>query len=595
MVKNWKLLPFSTPDLASQLLINRGVTLAEQAAWRAPSYERDIHDPFLMKDMDKAVQLVWHSIAAQEKIVIFADYDADGVPGAVVLAEFFKQIGFTNYQVYIPDRHEEDYGLSLAAIEQLVSAGFKDGAPKLLITVDCGISNVAEVARAKERGLKVIITDHHLPPEKLPAADAILNPKQADDNYPEKMLCGAGVAFKLVRGLIRATAARASAEPENFSSFSPLLRAPHADKNFPVRPALPPNFEKWLLDLVAIATIGDMVPLRGENRALAYFGLKILRRTRRPGLISLYRVLKLMPQFVSEDDIGFSVAPRINSASRMSHASEAYDLLIADEPVAAMALAEHLEEKNKERKHSVDKIMADMAIESALPEPNGVIVAGSETWNLGVLGLAAARLSERYGRPVFLWGRNGRGLVKGSCRSNGLVNVVELMRAAGGEGLFSKFGGHALAGGFSIEFKRVAELVPRLNAAYTKLVEGREPPSEELLLDAELSLDQVSEATSLVIESLGPYGAGYPKPLFYFPRVRVKSHRLFGGDKTHLELELEDHKGYRASAICFFQAAQFEEILRDYQIFDLAAHLEKSYFRGRPELRLRIVDLRPSL
>ena len=296
MVKNWRLLPFVAPDLASQLLINRGVSLVAQEAWKTPSYVRDVHDPFLMKDMDKAVTLIWQSVAAREKIVIFADYDADGVPGAVVLAEFFKHIGFANYQVYIPDRHEENYGLSLLAIEQLVDVGSQNDRPKLLITVDCGITSVAEVARAKALGLKVIITDHHLPPAKLPKADAILNPKQPGDTYLETMLCGAGVAFKLVQGLIRQPARTV------------LKDAPRTVLAGAV-PSFPANFEKWLLDLVAVATISDMVPLRGENRALAYFGLKVLRRTRRPGLISLYRVLKLIPQFVSEDDVGFSLAP----------------------------------------------------------------------------------------------------------------------------------------------------------------------------------------------------------------------------------------------------------------------------------------------
>ncbi len=583
MSKLWRLLPSGSNNLVSQLLVNRGVLTPDQANWREPKYERDLHDPFLMKDMAKAVELIVEAIKNKVRIAVFADYDADGVPGAVVLTEWFKYVGYTDYEVYIPDRHDEDYGLSVMAVEQLAKAG-----AKLLITIDCGITNVVEVARAKELGMEVIVTDHHLVPAELPQADAILNPKQSDDNYPEKMLCGTGVVFKLVQGLLRRRT-----DEEIFVGVGARQQTGKAAKISLSGRSLDLTFGKWLLDLVAIATIGDMVPLRGENRALAYFGLKVLRRTRRPGLISFYRVLGLDPRYVSEDDVGFSIAPRINSASRMTHASEAYDLLSADDPVRAMALAEHLEKQNKERKKSVEKIMVEMAIEENLPELNGVIVAGSESWNLGVLGLAAARLAEKYGRPTFLWGKNGHGLIKGSCRSNGLVDIVALMREAGGEKLFTNFGGHAAAGGFSVSPKQVAALTFKLNKAYATLVEGRELPSEELLLDAELLLDRVDEATCRLLESLAPWGVEYPKPLFFLPRLHVKSNRLFGGDKTHLELELLDGN-YRAKAIGFFLGNKYDEILRDSKLIDLAAHLETSYFRGRAELRLRIVDLRPA-
>lgn len=579
MSKVWRLLPSGADNLAAQLLVNRGVLTSEQEFWRQPSYERDLHDPFLMKGMAKAVEIIKAVVTKGEKIAIFADYDADGVPGAVVFTEWLKFIGHTNYEVYIPDRHEEDYGLSLMVVEQLA----KNGA-KLLITIDCGITNVGEVARAKELGMKVIVTDHHLVPAILPPADVILNPKQSDDTYPEKMLCGTGVVFKLIQALLRPSARK--------DFLRVLGNNPQTTQKI-FSGLTPEVFEKWLLDLVAIATIGDMVPLRGENRALAYFGLKVLRRTRRPGLISLYRVLNLDPRYLSEDDVGFSIAPRINSASRMTHASEAYDLLSTSDPVRAMALAEHLEKQNKHRKKSVDKIMTEMAIEEAIPELNGVIVAGSENWNLGVLGLASARLAEKHGRPTFLWGKNGHGLVKGSCRSNGLVDIVALMREAGGEKLFTNFGGHAAAGGFSIAAEKLNTLLPKLNQAYATLVEGRELPSEELLLDAELPLDRADEATCRLLESLAPWGVEYPKPLFFLPRLQVKSSRLFGGDKTHLELELLDGN-YRAKAIGFFLGNKYGEVLRDSKLIDLAAHLETSYFRGRAELRLRIVDLRPA-
>src|SRR3989344_1693637 len=430
MQKNWCPRPASlaednlnvSSDLLRQLLVGRGVTNQDEAEkFLTPDYERDLHDPFLMLDMGRGVERIRRAVRDGERLEIFADYDADGVPGAVVLASFFRQIGFDNFSVYIPDRHDESYGLNNQALGTLAAAGVK-----LIITVDCGVTDHAAVAEANRLRMEVIVTDHHLVPEILPPAYAIINPKREADPYPYKMLAGAGVAFKLVQALLR----------------SVLKDAPRTDLSI--------GWEKWLLDLVAIATVSDLAPLTGENRALVHFGLKVLRRTPRLGLRALFRGLKLTPEFITEDDIGFLIGPRLNSASRMSHGAEAYALLTAEEELEADRVARRLEEKDQERRARVVAILGAARVEVSGNE--SVIVIGNSAWSLGVLGLAASRLVEEFRRPVFLWGRNGRGEIKGSCRSDGTVNIVELMKLAHSQAddLFLNYGGHAQAGGFSL-------------------------------------------------------------------------------------------------------------------------------------------------
>lgn len=278
------------PKLMQELLFYRGIeTVSAADEFLNPDYEKHIHDPFLIKDMDKAVKRILLAIKNNEKIVIYSDYDCDGIPGGVILHDFFKKIKYKNVSNYIPHRNDEGYSLNIGAIKEFS----KEGA-KLIITVDCGITDVKEVDVANNLGIDVIITDHHLVPKILPKAYAILNSKQEDDTYPYDMLCGAGVAFKLVQGLL-------------------------AKGDF----GITPGWEKWLLDMAGLSTIADMVPLTGENRVIAYFGLKVFRKSPRPGVQELCRKAKVRLHNVTEDDIGFMVAPRINAASRMGKPMEA--------------------------------------------------------------------------------------------------------------------------------------------------------------------------------------------------------------------------------------------------------------------------------
>ena len=547
------------PELIRSLLHARGITDETSARFFLdPDYERDLHNPFLLRDMDRAVARIKMAVEANEKIIIFGDYDADGIPGAALLATFFNHIGYLNYEVYIPDRHKEAYGLNAEAI-----TGFVRGGVSLIITVDCGVSNHQEIILANSFSVDVIITDHHTVPETLPLAYAIINPKRLDDEYPYKMLCGAGVAFKLVQALAQEW-------------------------------GLGDNFTKWLLDLVAIATVSDMVPLTGENRALVHFGLIVLRKSPRPGIVALARVLKLHQPLLSVDDIAFLIGPRLNAASRMAHGLQAYRLLITIDPAEAATLAAILEGNNHARRALMGTVLAAaeaMILEKSETEET-VIVCGDPSWPLGVLGLVASRLVERYQQPVFLWSKNGNGEIKGSCRGSGAVNVVDLMRAAGGDNFFTNFGGHVSAGGFSLAGNRVGELARRLTLAYRDL-ENKVVP-QEFLIDAELPLTSVTFDTARLISRLEPFGFENPKPVFLFRNIPSVTAKSFGKDRTHLELTLSDGEVSRRAIGFFMSPENFGSVLVSDQPIDLVATVEQSYFRGRQELRLRIVDLRAS-
>ena len=553
------------PELVRKLLFYRGIkTKAEAAKFLQPDYERDLLDPFLMKDMEKAVGRLLEAIWHKEKIVIFGDYDADGVPGSAMLALFFHKIGYHDFSVYIPDRHNEAYGLSPETI-----ADFAERGVKLIITIDCGTTDVAEVKLANEKGIDVIITDHHLAPAELPPAYAIVNAKQPDDAYPEKMLAGSGVMYKFICALLA---------KDRFN--------------------IPAGWEKWLLDLVVIATVSDMVPLTGENRLLAYYGLKVLQKTKRLGLLALLNIIKTRPANVTEDDISFMLGPRINSASRMSHASQAYYLLTTYDESEATAIAKHLEGKNLERREAVEKVIKEVAEQINEAELPPVIVAGKEDWGLGMLGLTSSRLVEKYGRPVFLWSKNVNGVIKGSCRSDGTINVVEVMKQAGAKDFFLDFGGHAMAAGFSLSPEKVSELAERLISAYKKV--KKTEIETELLIDEELSLDQLTWETYKLIEPMAPFGMDNPKPVFKLKNIEIAEVKYFGNGGLHLELSFKKSDGKLIPAIGFFAspvpddpAHVFGDIkLAKGERIDLLATLEKSMFKNYPELRLRIVDLK---
>ena len=544
-------------ELSALLLANRGIsTPDDQDAFLHPSYERDIHDPFLMPDMERAVVRIFEAIEAKEKIVIYADYDCDGIPGAVVLHDLFKKIGYENFTVYIPDRHDEGYGLNHDSITRFIDDGVA-----LVITVDLGTTDVAEVAFAESNGINIVITDHHIPPPIVPRAFALVNPKVEGSKYPNPMLCGAGVAWKVAQAFL-----------EKYREYFKV----------------PVGWEKWLLDMAGLATLSDMVPLRGENRAIASYGMQVLRKSPRPGLQKLLSNMKIDQRHLSTEDLTFMIAPRLNAASRMDSPMRAFELLAENDAVRAGALATHLSKINDERKVTVATIMRDVHKKLEAREMREVIVIGNPAWRPGVLGLVAGKITEEYERPSFVWGGESPAGLKGSCRSDGSVNVVELMREVTTS--FVDFGGHELAGGFSVSAESVHFLEDALIEAYNRTKREREA-SAGAMIDATLALNEVNMKNHADIERLAPFGCDNPKPVFRFANVTIAAMKQFGKEKNHLELIVQEGN-FKTKAIAFFHAAgDYTVTLAVGASVTLLASFELSYFLGRPELRLRIVDI----
>lgn len=539
--------------LVERIVERRGIKEAE--AFMSPSYH-DRPSPYLMSGMDGAVTRIISAIRAGEKIAVWHDYDCDGIPGGAVLSDFFSSIGHPAL-MHVPERNE-GYGLNSMGISKLKEEGVS-----LIITVDCGITDIEEVDFANTEGVDIIITDHHLPGPALPQALAIVNAHQIDDEYPFKELCGTGVAFKLVEALI---------ERGNFE--------------------LPSGSEKWLLDLVALATVADMVPMTGENRVLTKFGLLVIGKSRRPGIKALLELAKVPANRVTEDDLAFSVAPKINAASRMSSPKLAFELLTTKSYERARLLAKQLEKLNQARKLEGMRIAKDVKKRvDALPLISDIIVLGHTTWRPSLLGIAATAVVETHGRSVCLWGEDG-GLIKGSCRSDGSVNIVELMREA--EHVFEDFGGHELSGGFSVARESVHLLEDALGRALQK-VERSDKSLLKREPDGLLTIAEVNESAYEALRALAPFGEAHPRPLFRLTSVRVEKMFRFGAHKEHARLVLSDDSGRTVDAISFFVNRNpwvgTIDLLSQGDIVSIDGTLERSFFMGRNELRLRIENV----
>ncbi len=557
-------------DLTAALLARRGVLTKEDAeTFLNPSYDRHLHDPLLMTDMRKAARRFADAILAKERIAVWSDYDCDGIPGAVLLHDFLKKAG-ADFENYIPHRHLEGYGMNVAGIEKLAQSGVK-----LIVTVDSGITDVEPVARANELGMEVIITDHHLPALSevegplLPPAFAVVNPNaRADEPYPFHGLCGSGVAWKLV-------VATLAVEPR-------------------LREKIPEGWEKWLLDMVGLATIADMVALTGENRVLATYGLLVMRKSPRIGLQKLCRGMRTEQRTITEDDVGFMIAPRVNAASRMGDAVDAFRLFTADDEDVADALAKKLERANRQRKAEAGAITR--AVHARLKERTemrSVIALGDPEWRPALLGLVANTIADEYERPVFLWGREGNLRLKGSMRSGGPTHALDLMRAT--ENTFEDFGGHAAAGGFTVLDDAVFFLEDRLVEAHARLAVA----SDDALAghaDAVLAPEETTLAFLKKIERLAPYGIQNPKPVFLLREVVVDEVTRFGKSEEHLKLKIGMNGGKGSiDAVTFFvkgAIARTADAFTRGSRANMLVHLERDTFsRGAP-VRLRLLDIR---
>lgn len=556
-------------DVTAALLARRGITTLEEAeAFLSPSYDDHIGDPLTILNMAKAATRIASAINEGECIAVWSDYDCDGIPGGVILHDFFKkaEANFTNY---IPHRHLEGFGLNKSGLEKLAKEG-----TKLVITVDCGIADVEEVAYAHSLGMEVIVTDHHLPGETLPPAFAVVDPKQPGETYPYTDFCGGGLAWKLVCAVLAV--------------------------GFNGRDKIATGWEKWLLDMAGLSTIADMVPLTGENRVIAKYGLLVMRKSPRIGLQKLCSTARVTQRSISEDDVGFMIAPRVNAASRMGDARLAFELFTTTDEARADELAKELEKINRSRKASGAAVTraAHERLEArkAVGELPPVIAMGDPDWRPGLLGLVANSLAEEYGRPVFLWGREGGSSFKGSCRAGRKgVSVVALMEAAG-EGVFAGSGGHAASGGFTVQDDAVFFLEERLCEAFNTL-----PPSEEDastdVADAELLAGERPLEVLSRTERFAPFGMQNRKPVFLLREVFVEQVAWFGKASEHLRLRLVRDDGFERTsieAISFFAKRELGESTKgvvEGGTKTILGHLERDQFsRGQPA-RIRIVAI----
>ncbi len=565
-------------ELLQELLIKRGYNTPElQDRFLNPKYDLHTYDPFLLSDMQIGIERIFTGMLNDEKICVYSDYDADGIPGAVVMHDFFKKIGYTNVMFYIPHRHTEGYGLHLDALDKIAA----DGAT-LLITVDLGITAHKEVIYAKELGMEVIITDHHEPLETIPSAYAIINPKIPVNNiaYPDTMICGCATAFKLVQGML------AVLRKEKEISI---------DVNKVLEKISVPNigWEKWLLDMVGIATLSDMVPLINENRVLATYGLQVLRKTKRPGLVAMFQNMRIYQANITGDDIVFSITPRLNAASRMAHPEIAFQLLTTDSFETAMDITKQLSKLNDERKlevaRAVKTVHKKLSTRETLPN---ILVVGEPDWSPGVLGLIASKIVEEYDRTVFVWCIEGDS-VKGSCRARNGDHVVDLMNEISDQ--FTQYGGHEGAGGFAMKKEHIHFLEDLLNAAGEKIFshhDGAELVREEVMHDVVISISDITRDLHKALTILSPFGLGNRSPVFLLSQVTPVSISSFGKGKEHLEMTFQNGNT-TVRAIQFFTKPQRYKLdPENPSTIDVYGHVEYSVFMGKGELRMRILDIK---
>ncbi|MFA6098579.1 MAG: single-stranded-DNA-specific exonuclease RecJ [Patescibacteria group bacterium] len=539
-----------------QLLFNRG--LKSQGSideFLNPDYGQDIHDPFLFKDMPKAVKRIFQAIQNKEKITVHGDYDADGVCATVTLVTTLKALG-GEVNVYIPHRMSEGYGMNLKTVNELAKNG-----TQLIITVDCGIANVEEVNSAREKGIDVIITDHHEPQPELPQALAIINPRVPGDNYPYMDLAGVGVAFKLAEALVR------------------------EDKN----KKLEPGFEKWLLDLVAIGTIGDCVSLVGENRTLVKYGMVVLKKTRRPGLHELIASTRFSLETLDSVSVAFGIVPRLNAAGRIDHANTAYELLMTNDIKVAKKVAMQLEETNKKRQQQTDKIVKESKKQIGKIASQKILFANGKDWTVGIVGLVAGRLADEYSRPVIIMGERD-GEIVGSGRSIPAFDITKALIAS--RGLLERFGGHAAACGFTLKKSNLEKFKKKMESLADKLI-NKEDMVKKFFIDCEAELSQIDWDLVVQLGNFGPFGEGNPSPHFIANRLEVVDLQKVGNDGKHLRLVLQQ-KSTTRKVIAFGFGNGWGNELKIGDMIDIIFEVSVNEWNGSKELQLKMNDLKMS-
>lgn len=542
-------LPDLHPALA-QILYSRGVT--EPAAVQAFLERRYLpsSDPFLLADMETAVNRIFQAVENDEMVIVYGDFDADGVTSTVLLVEALRGLGLSRQQIrpYIPDRVDEGYGLNMDALTSL-----KEKGAGLVISVDCGIRSIAEVEHANTIGLDMIITDHHSLGKQLPLAIAVINPKRPDSSYPETGLAGVGIAFKLAQAL------RLS------------------------RPDMAQFGDADLLDLVAIGTVADLAPLQGENRKLVHEGLVRLNELQRPGLAALAAITGVRAGHITAESIAFGFGPRINAAGRLSHAYDAARLLAAPDSNTARALANELNLLNQKRQR-ITAELGELA-ETLVTDPAApILIAADRSFVSGVVGLVASRLAEKYYRPAVVM-EMGKTESRGSCRSIPEFHITRALDQVAD--LLVRHGGHAQAAGFTILNENLAEFQERLTAVAAEQLADKEL-LPTITADADIPLRQIDWAFYELLRQLEPTGAENPAPLFMSRRAQVLNCRAVGSEGTHLQMEVSDGQaGFKAIA---FRQGAWADCLPP--LIDIVYSVNVNEWNGRRTLQLAIQDIR---
>jgi single-stranded-DNA-specific exonuclease len=550
----------------AQLLVNRNInTLDEAEKFLNPQWSM-VHDPFLMKDLEAAAVRLHQAIQNNERTTIYADYDADGIPGSAALAELFDAIKYENYDVYLPHRHDEGYGIHLDALAQI-----KEKGTTLIISIDVGITGHEAAQWCHENNVDLIITDHHEPlvnpdgTQNLPEPLFLINPKKETCAYPYDMLCGAGVIFKFIQGFLM-----------KYRDEYNIIE----------------GWEKWLLDMIGIATLSDMVPLQNENRVFAYYGLQVIQKTRRPGLQTLLQRSKIYVRRLTEEDITFSITPQINAASRMSHPEDAYNTLQAKTRDEALLAVEHLQKLNTQRKTLVAQTMKDALQKLKKRKIENSIVVGSPDWQAGILGLVASKLVEHYQVPVFAWSEE-HGTIKGSCRTAQNIDLMGVMGSVPSE-TFLQYGGHLQAGGFSCTKESVHFLPEHIEEAVKKQKDLHEDEDSQAsyTIDMTLKVDEITESKYQELRKLAPFGVANEKPLFLFKDIIPEKIENFGKEANHFKITFKNSLGKSIPAIAFFKTKDsFSIPLQELKPIHIVGTIELSFFMGKKELRISIIDL----
>lgn len=535
----------------ASLLVQRGVETYDQARqFFRPSLD-DLHDPYLMKDMDKAVARIEKAIANNENILVFGDYDVDGTTSVALVSSYLRSF-YPNVDTYIPDRYNEGYGVSIAGIDYA-----DDNGCTLIIALDCGIKSIDKVEYAKEKGIDFIICDHHRPGDELPDAVAVLDPKREDCHYPYNELCGCGVGFKLVQAI---GAGRGEA-------INDLLQ---------------------YLDLVATAIAADIVPITGENRVLAKFGLEVINKSPRPGIKALTQNLK--KQELCINDVVFVIAPRINAAGRIKHGKYAVELLTEFNLDQAVEFASQIEMLNADRK-DLDKQITFEAltqIEQNNEQERYTTVVYNDGWHKGVIGIVASRLTETYYRPTLVFTKSGDKLAA-SARSVKDFDVYNALEACAEH--LEQFGGHMYAAGLTLKEEQFAQFKARFEKVVAETIDP-ELLTPEISIDAEISFAEITPKFFRILKQFEPFGPGNMTPVFMSRNLKDSGFgKAIGSDESHLKLfvKQEDSDGFGAVG---FGLARKKDLACGGDFFDAVYSVDENVWNGQVSLQLRIRDIR---